>query len=158
MRDARCVISRIPYPAIPISHPATRIPYLVSRSVQPGIVSEETAESLEDHVDSESSDVGVIGGDSAHPWLDILNIGSDREPRRHLEVVKCFHTGAVVRVEYGAGDDAELGAGANIVPADPPSDVATGSQETVAAETLRVAVRLPIRRLLLCRTWLSSHT
>jgi len=126
--------------------------------VQPGIVSEETAESLEDHVDSESTDEYVMGSDRAHPWLNKLNVRRDDEPRRHLEVVKCFHTGAVVLVEYGAGDDAELGAGANIVPADPPSDVATGSQETVAAETLRVAVRLPIRRLLLCRTWLSSHT
>lgn len=99
-----------------------------------------------------------MGGNSAHPWLDILNVGRDREPRRHLDVVKRFHPGAVVRVEYGAGDDAELGAGPNVVPGDAAGVVATGSQEAVAADTLRVAVRLPIRRLLLCRTSLSSHT
>jgi hypothetical protein len=69
----------------------------------PGNVSGHTAESLEDYVDSESTDVGVMGGDSAHPWLEKLNVGSHSEPRRHLDVVKRFHPGAVVRVEYGAG-------------------------------------------------------
>jgi hypothetical protein len=59
-----------------ISYPATRIPYLVSRSVRPGIVSGETAESLEDHVDSESSDVGVMGGDSSPTALPHMAVKS----------------------------------------------------------------------------------
>ena len=77
-------------------------------------MSGETAESLEKDVDSQSKDEGILSDSAQQPWLDVLNVRGESEPRRDLSIVEQFHAGPVPRSKQGLRNRTELGAGAGL--------------------------------------------
>ena len=65
---------------------------------------------LEHHVDSHAKDVGLIRDSAQQPWLDVLNVRGDIEPRRDLNLVEQFHAGPVSRSKQGLRNRNEPGA------------------------------------------------
>ena len=65
---------------------------------------------LEHHVDSHAKDVGLIRDSAQQPWLDVLNVRGDIEPRRDLNLVEQFHAGPVTRSKQGLRHRTEFGA------------------------------------------------